>query len=77
MMISGREPEDFLWKRFRIFTTEDIGPANPYALEVVDGYKELYFDLPEDHLDRYVIGACAAMFLSECKKKSLRFRIMY
>src|SRR3989344_295296 len=68
MMISGKKAEEFLWQRFRIFTIEDIGLANPQSLIYVASAKDLYYSIAEKEFDRYSVGACTAVYLSRNPK---------
>ncbi len=59
--ISGQAAEKFIWEILRVHCIEDIGLANPQAINVVTDVMRLYFDLP--NIDEEICCACPCCYL--------------
>lgn len=68
MMISGSEAEDFLWERLKVIAIEDIGLAEPTAINTVSNSEKLYFSLPSKNGDRFMTAIFVVTYLCRCQK---------
>ncbi len=68
MATACRQAEEFLWECLLVFTSEDVGLANPEALRIVSDLKEAYFQIPPKDRRRFVFLAHATCHLARSKK---------
>lgn len=77
MATACRPAEEFLWECLVVFTSEDVGLANPEALPLVGDLKDAYFQIPPKDRRRFVFLAHATCYLARSKKSRYVTEILF
>ncbi len=74
---SGQEAVEFLWESLAICALEDVGLADPNAINVVMNTKKFFEELPTGYIGRSLAVVNVVAYLSTCPKSRLTDEMLF
>lgn len=66
----------YLWKRLQIFCSEDIGLANPEAIQQITSLRQAYFDIKDSGGGRLFIAQAVIYLCRSSKNRMIDYVVM-
>lgn len=77
METSAQVAEEFLWESFAVCALEDVGLAEPNAINVVMSAKRFKDELPTGYIARSLATTFVAAYLARCPKSRLADEMLF